>query len=397
MSKISFKPLWSFDVIKTEEYLSIMAEKGYQLNYINFPLRIFKFNKKQGEKINYRITYSKDYGNNLAVSLINDGWGTCSENRRWRVLKNEKEIWKINNFPARDGVIKRNKTILEVILGLLLFFVTTSLPNIIILGGLTDKNSSVSYVNGNITITGSNSFTQIFYYDLISYALCLILFILALISILKLTSFNKKVKYESGDNKVLKTYGNGKKFNKIKLGWFCHPDIIENWLENMELQGFNLYKAGLFSFSFLQGEKKRIKYCIDFQRLPGEDYYNIYSASGWELVKGAYLNNKKWSFWRKEYAENQIKPSLYTDNSSKIDGAKKVLINYLPAYIFLIIIYMLVLRNFIKVILKMKHPDLLISIPSITTSLIFSFSVVLFSLYSIRLIKYYFRIKNKID
>lgn len=397
MNRISFRPLWSLDVIKTEDYLSKMAEKGYCLNGINFPLKVFKFNKGDCQKINYRITYSKDYGNKLAVGLINDGWKTCAENKRWRVLKNEKEISKINNFPARDGVIKRNKTIWEVILGLLLFSMTTSLPNMFILGGLRDKNSTVSYDNGIISISDHNSLTQIFYYDLISYAVYLIFIILALISILKLSSCNKKLKYENGDYGVSKVYGNGKKFNKVKFGWFCHPDVIENWLENMELQEFNLYKVGLYFFSFIKGKKKRIKYYMDFHRLSSEDYYNIHSSSGWELVKSSYPNNNKWSFWKKEYDENQPKPSIYSDNISKIDAAKIVLVNYLPAYLFIAIIYTLVLGNFIKIALRIKHPNLLINMLSITASLVFSFSVVLFSLYSIRLIKYYFRIKNKID
>lgn len=397
MNRINFRPLWSLDVIKTEDYLSKMAEKGYYIIGINFSLKLFKFNKGDCQKINYRITYSKDYGNKLAVGLIIDGWKTCTENKRWRVLKNGKKISKINNFPARDGVIKRNKTILEVILGLLLFFVTTSLPNMFILGVLRDKNSTVSYDNGIISISGHNSLTQIFYYDLISYAVYLIFIILALISIFKLSSCNKKLKSKNSGYGVSKVYGNGKKFKKVKFGWFCYPDVIANWLENMELQGFNLYKVGLNSFSFIKGEKKRIKYYMDFHRLSSEDYYNIHSSSGWELVNSSYPNNKKWSFWKKEYDENQPKPSIYSDNSSKIDAAKKVLINYLPAYLFITIIYTLVLANFIKIALKIKHPNLLINIPSIAASLIFSFSAVSFSLYSIRLIKYYFRIKNKID
>lgn len=363
MNKISFRPLWSLDIIKTENYLYQMGEKGYELNSINFPLKIFEFKKVESKSKVFRITYSKDFGNKLSTNLINDGWESVLENKKWRVLSNEKEISYVKNFPTRDGILKRNKNILEVDLSVILILLTISIPNVITLGPIVDK----------------------------SIIIYLISIIISLVSIFKIKSGNRKLIGENSKKEIGGKFNNRNKIKKIKFGWFCEVDNIEKWLEKMESIGYTLSKVELNSFYFRKGEKKRVKYFIEFQKFPSEDYNNMYSSLGWKSVNASYLINKRWSFWKKEY-EGEI-PEIFTDKKTKIEGAKKILISYLPSYILLFVVYTLVLGNFIKVFLQIRNPFSLITIPAILTSLIFAFSVVLFSVYCVKLIKYYLRIK----
>ena len=41
MSKIVFRPFWSYDVVKTEKWLSQMHAEGYALVRISFAARLF--------------------------------------------------------------------------------------------------------------------------------------------------------------------------------------------------------------------------------------------------------------------------------------------------------------------------------------------------------------------
>ena len=59
MSKFVLRPFWSYDVLKTEKWLSDMNNKGYSLKRVKFKSRIFVFEKSEYEKVYYRIAMAK--------------------------------------------------------------------------------------------------------------------------------------------------------------------------------------------------------------------------------------------------------------------------------------------------------------------------------------------------
>ncbi|MFA9398626.1 MAG: DUF2812 domain-containing protein [Clostridiaceae bacterium] len=408
MKKISFRPLWSLDIIKTEKYLSDMAKKGYKLAGINYIAKIFKFEKGESKDINYKITYSKDYGNKLATSLINDGWKTCSENKRWRVQVNENEKSSIKKSPSRDGIWKRNKKIFEILQSLIFVPLPIMIINTITMfmhGGIFNKNSTISYKNNVIIIGTPNSYSEIYYYDLISYAVLIIIIILAVISSVILFKGNKKLKSEIGQVEEVEEFEEVKISNKVekirknKLGWEYQPDLIEKWLEDMEYKGFNLCKVDINSFSFIKGERKKIKYYIDSQKSPGEGYYDIYLSSGYKLVNSDEESSKTCTIWKKEYNENEVEPIMYNDSSIGINIAKKRML-YLPMNIFLIIIFTATLKFIIELIINykiitnanaLKYVMYFLALPLIIFIIVYTFIV------SMKIIKYYFRLKGKIN
>lgn len=54
MSKSCFRLFWSYDVQKTEKWLSEMSSRGYHIEEVDFNLRIFKFELGNPKKLIYR-------------------------------------------------------------------------------------------------------------------------------------------------------------------------------------------------------------------------------------------------------------------------------------------------------------------------------------------------------
>ncbi|WP_245850730.1 DUF2812 domain-containing protein [Paenibacillus herberti] len=78
-----FKPFWSYDVQKTEEWLSSMAEKGHELVKINRGTRKFYFQQGESRKRTYRIGFDKNQTNSLSKSLLEGGWVKLLQSGNW--------------------------------------------------------------------------------------------------------------------------------------------------------------------------------------------------------------------------------------------------------------------------------------------------------------------------
>ena len=104
--------------------------------------------------------------------------------------------------------------------------------------------------------------------------------------------------------------------------WGWKPEKVENWLEEMESKGWNLYQVELASlrFKFTKGEPKKIRYCADFQSSINDQYLTLFKDDHWELV---WSGAGGWYIWKKEYV--QERPDIYTDNNSLIDRNKRLL------------------------------------------------------------------------
>lgn len=98
--------------------------------------------------------------------------------------------------------------------------------------------------------------------------------------------------------------------------WGWHPEKIENWLEEMEQDGWHLAKVDVnyLRFKFEKGESRKISYCVDYQLNVQENYFQLFKEDDWELVDD---KNVPWFIWRKPYQDER--PHIYTDTKSLIE------------------------------------------------------------------------------
>ena len=106
-----------------------------------------------------------------------------------------------------------------------------------------------------------------------------------------------------------------------KWWWGWEPEKIEDWLEQMESEGWHLYNAtGIgIKFHFTHGEPKKIRYCADYQSSIGPEYKQIFQDTGWELV----YSSMGWYIWRMEYVGER--PDIYTDIDSLLERNKRLI------------------------------------------------------------------------
>ena len=104
--------------------------------------------------------------------------------------------------------------------------------------------------------------------------------------------------------------------------WGWDPEKIEKWLEEMELDGWNLISVGFayIVFKFEKGESRKMSYCVDYQINVGNNYFELFKEDGWELTDDKII---PWYIWRKPY-ENE-KPDIYTDTKSLIERNNRLL------------------------------------------------------------------------
>lgn len=106
-----------------------------------------------------------------------------------------------------------------------------------------------------------------------------------------------------------------------KWWWGWEPEKIEDWLEQMEVEGWHLYNAtGIgIRFHFVKQEPRHIRYCADYQSKIGPQYKEIFQDAGWELV----YSSMGWYIWRMEYVGER--PDIYTDIDSILDRNKRLI------------------------------------------------------------------------
>ncbi len=97
----------------------------------------------------------------------------------------------------------------------------------------------------------------------------------------------------------------------------------EIWLTKMASEGYHFVKCTKPGwYTFIKGESKKVKYCLDYQASASEreKYRQLFDDAGWEYA--GEMNN--WHYYRKEY-EGTEAPEIFTDNESKIQKYKRVL------------------------------------------------------------------------
>jgi hypothetical protein len=394
MSKSVFRPFWSIDIIKTENWLSKMSNKGYDLKEIKSVTKVFIFENGESNVINYRICRHKSGMIIESQSLIRSGWYTAFTKGKWSILANENEKAQIKVNPSRENLLNRNR-ILKYAIGTLLaiYLMMSVMPMILIMAIFSSSNNDSSK---DVSMSGAN----------VSILIILLVLTSLIYLVMKLNKSDKKLRMENGidldlsftipkdtilNHNIERNLRNdGKIIKKIKPAWFYAPDKAERWLENMETKGYNLYRMSRLgnTFYFMKGEPKNVKYCLDYQNITNNSYFEIHKSNGWKMIFTSFSSFTKHTLWRKEYLDE--KPELYSDKNHALQHARKQCITYCVLFIPVIIMYLLLIGSFIKLYLKG------IQVPW-PMPIMFSLLIVEFGYLTIITLGYYLRIRKKLS
>lgn len=96
---------------------------------------------------------------------------------------------------------------------------------------------------------------------------------------------------------------------------------ISAWLEDMEAQGWHLFRVSWngLRFHFEKGASRKMSYCVDYQTKVDPNYVSIFEDTGWDKI----YNGAGWYIWRQSYQD--MKPEIFTDIDSMIDRNKRLI------------------------------------------------------------------------
>ena len=121
MSKKVFRPFWSYDVVKTENWLSQMHTEGYALLRINFAARFFYFEETVPAAVFYRIVLEKKSNGVPPIYLENNIYTEVCSSPNYYVIRTQETDPEAT--PSYNGFLSKNKKI-KFVTGIILLCVT---------------------------------------------------------------------------------------------------------------------------------------------------------------------------------------------------------------------------------------------------------------------------------
>lgn len=345
-----YRPFWSYDVQKTEEWLSSMSEKGHEFVGIDRLTRYFIFQQGEQRKRLYRIGFDKLKKKSLSNFLLDNGWAMVLQSGNWYVAANDKPSNEIQSYPVRENIIKHNNKTMYLFGSIFIYLTVIVLLNLLM--------STVIFSQEESTFVQSPLWIITFF----SAGIGIILWVLALYSVIKIKKSNKKLLGESkhsqdiiyaqesrqeeersSRNEIKQLRRSGQIVVRRKYAWTYAPDKLEKWLETMEVNGLNLYYVGKTgsTFYFKKGTPRKVSYCADYQNYVDEAYYAFHRDAGWESIYFTPLNLQKWTLWSHEYAIGEEPPHIYSDKSHQLKHAKRIAVTYSCIFIPFVVIHLL--------------------------------------------------------
>lgn len=395
-----FRPFWSYDVQKTEEWLASMAEKGYELIRLNRLTRYFHFQHGEPKAAIYRIVFDKVPNQSLSKGLLNFGWTKLLQSGKWVVTMNSLALEQIRTFPDREGIVKHNKKIMYIFMGILIYLMV-GLLNVILISMIVMSVSKFDLFKVFTDPYGFIPATEL--------GLSIILCIFTVYSLITLNKTNKRLTGEFlqttklnsqgrpllqdrlNKNEEKRLKGSGQLVMKLKLGWMYAPDRLEEWLERMEEKGYNLYRVGKTgtAFYFNKGKPRKVCYCADLQNTADSNYFNIHTDSGWTCLYHSSSWSQKWVLWGQEYVPGEAKPQIYSDKLNQLKLARRIALTYSAMFLPLIIIYVYIIVINIKLSASMDLDRL-----QIINLILFAILILMFGSYVSRTWLYYNRLRK---
>lgn len=317
-----WRPLWSYDVDKTEQWLSDMAAEGKQFINFNRWTRMFSF--QEGTFRNnkdYQFVYEKsDYV--LPEVLKQSGWEVALTDGNWHIARNELEDVRV--YPSREGVLKRNRLHTTVLTGISYLYAIQLLTFTIAMFAILFSSAEVTDGSNPLWILTFTYFLQV-----------IVVIWLAIHSTRKLRAFERKYFDTAVDDVDVV----GETFGKWRPNWFYSPDLIEKWLSDMAAKGNHFVDLFGTRFRFERGAPKRVAYVHDFQLKAGSNYYDIHKSAGWQLKYTTPYSFIKHALWMKEYDVGEEKPQLTYDVAEKKAKVRKVLLMNMGIAILFVMFY----------------------------------------------------------
>lgn len=390
MSKTIFRPFWSFDVVKTEKWLSEMHSKGYALQKVHFASRRFVFEEIEPVQMFYRIVFDKHANGAPEIYLQDAANEQVCFSKNFYVLRTE--LTDPTMTPTYDGFLRRNKFIGMVFGYLLIFLIGCYLPIVMV---------------STVILFSFSSFNL---YDviqsLIEFSIPLLIPIATILIFLKLRKTNRELEKLCGDtldlsftlpketllskSESIRLRKSGRLIKRTRIAWQYAPDKVEIWLEQMAHDGYHFIRMSKLgnSFFFLKGEPYQAKYHVDYQNKTDPSYFNLNKEAGWKLFFTSLSRFQNLSVWGQEYKDEP--PMFYSDSDSKIRHARKFAQTYSLCFFPVCLIYILLIVGNI-----LLHPNISLA-RMIVQNLLFLLLILEFGFFATRTILYYFRVKKSV-
>lgn len=408
MSKKVFRPFWSYDIVKTEGWLSQMHAKGLALLRINFAARLFYFEETVPAAVFYRIVLEKKSNGTSPVYLENEVYSEACSNPNYYVIRTKETEPEVS--PSYNGFLSKNKKI-KFVTGIILLCVGILMGmNMMIFAVFL--SSFLFFDGANIVFFSDLAHTPHTAIEVFSAvmtfvfpALVLLTFTWLCYTYFKLRKTNRQLEKLCGDtldlsftlprdtlisdSEMKKMSKNHKVIIKTKIGWIYSPDKIEIWLEKMESRGYHLVRMGKLgnSFYFISSEPRKMKFHVDYQNSTDPSYFNLNKESGWKLFFTSLSRTQSNNVWAKEYTEEP--PMFYSDKESTLKHAKRFALTYSLSFLPLCAMYIFAMGKF-------YFTDFLVPQRHSFIGLFIMYSVLCIELgsFAMRSILYYFRVKK---
>ncbi|WP_238649410.1 DUF2812 domain-containing protein [Paenibacillus piscarius] len=345
MKKV-FRPFWSYDLPGTEAWLAGMAGRGWQLTQWNLLLRRFTFRQAEPVQLTYQLDYGPASRFKVASSLTAAGWTKQLQQGQWCLYKNDQQPSQIKAYPSRKDVLKRNRIIYYVFMGILVYLLLIALIPLLILSFSYSQNAPVRIQPSPMwAVTWTAA------------ALAVLLLVLAIYSLIKLRAANNALLHGHTDmTKPPATHKpTGTTMARMKLGWMYAPDRLEQWLEEQELLGWNLYKVSLGGtlFHFSQGRSRTMHYHADYQVIAGEGYFELHQEAGWSKLYSSPFSLQKWTLWGREGQHSAGHPEqLYSDPLHRLKHARKIAVSYTALFLPIMLLYSVNVTAFVDGLIR---------------------------------------------
>lgn len=322
-----WRPFWSYDVEKTERWLSSSALDGKKLIDVKLFSRIFVFEETPTEQLEYQVIFDKSK-NNLATGLVSSGWEDSVVKGNWKFVNNRTDP--IHAYPSREGILKRNRVHLLFFTGLSFLYIFQLIPFVIAMLTII-----FSPDDANVVASPYWSLTFLYFIQVIG------VIIFTIYMSRNLLAFERKFFKTSVSANEKKAAG--ETFTKWRFAWMYAPDLLENWLSKMAAEGNNLVCISKVwpAFTFEKGTPKLVSYVQDFQWKTDPEYVEIHKSADWKLRFASKSWLFKYSIWEKEYALGDMKPRFTYDSTEKKAQVRKVviassiLVSYLLGILFM--------------------------------------------------------------
>ncbi|MFJ7736248.1 DUF2812 domain-containing protein [Lysinibacillus sp. NPDC097287] len=301
---------WSYQLDKTEEWLTDMASQGYHLCDFNAVTRMFTFDKRESKATSYAIRLEKQA---LPSALQQAGWQVAATSKNWQFVKNESEG--VTIYPSREAIVKRTRMHAYIFILLMIFFLSGQF-GFFFLGIIMTNMFDVTNI-GLIMIP----FT--------------IIMIFASLTIYVYRAYRKFEKREM--DMTIHDIGKGRKVRKIKVGWMYLPLQTKEWLEEQARLGLELEHVSVAIFTFRETGKKSIAYEVSFEPKVNSSFFTIHKEMGWQLKYASNMTLLHNSIWAMPYEEEEKAPALASNVEDKIRSMKKAFYMNIGIFIYILL------------------------------------------------------------